>query len=176
MTKVSHQLTGFSLGAMLSVLTGDVGYFPGVFLGSVLPDLDLLWNERGKYSGGKWYGHRGITHSLLTGLILVGVAVLVLKLGSVSFGSFSLSFGGSDLVLRGESSVELILPEGFILGTLAGYWLHLFLDMLSPTGIPVGFSYYPRIRFRVYKTGSPQEFLVAVVVSALFMTVAVVRI
>jgi inner membrane protein len=41
-----------------------------------------------------------------------------------------------------------------------GYFSHLLADLLTINGIPLFFSYYPRISLRLLKTGSIIEYFI----------------
>ena len=90
------------------------------------------------------FSHRGITHSLMLGVGFL-IAGFVLYIVNPLVGSLGLGFG-------------------------AGYFSHLIADAMSPTGIPAGFSYYPRFRLRtLYKTGTFREYLIS---TGLFLLLA----
>ncbi|WP_297445785.1 metal-dependent hydrolase [Desulfurobacterium sp.] len=106
--------------------------FPAV-VGSVLPDIDV--GKRFPKKRTLFNAHRGITHHVAVPLIFICVAV-VLK-GSVPYAVYR-----------------------DILSFAAGYLSHLFLDALTPLGIPIGFSYGQRFSFKLLKSGKVSEIVV----------------
>ncbi|WP_457568618.1 metal-dependent hydrolase [Desulfurobacterium sp.] len=112
-------------------------------VGSVLPDIDLGKGFPGKRT--LFNAHRGITHHLL---IPAGVLVLAFALKGVV----------PDILYRD------------ILSFAAGYASHLFLDSLTPLGIPVGLSYNRRFSFKLFKSGKMSE-IVVVLMLLIFITV-----
>ncbi|MBI4015771.1 MAG: metal-dependent hydrolase [Candidatus Aenigmarchaeota archaeon] len=83
---------------------------------SLLPDADLPYSYAGKVfpfslAVNRKYGHRTVTHSLLS-------------LGCVSAVAFFLYFLG-------------IVGLNFAKAAILGYSSHLVLDLLNPTGIPL---------------------------------------
>ncbi|MGB9637767.1 MAG: metal-dependent hydrolase [bacterium] len=85
-----------------------------------------------------WLSHRGFTHHFIIPLIL-----LVL---SIFYNKFSF----------------ILLPIS------VGYFSHLLADLLTINGIPLFFSYYPRISLKLLKTGSFLEYFI--VFSLFFFT------
>jgi membrane-bound metal-dependent hydrolase YbcI (DUF457 family) len=135
MTKLSHQIQGGFLSLSLFFLTRNVFSFL-FYVGNLLPDVDILW---GYGKSGRWYSHRGITHSLLVALFLL-------------LCSFFLS------------AFEERVGKAFLFFSL-GYANHVFFDFLSPTGIPLKLSYYPRIRCPLYRNNSFREALLVLATS-----------
>ncbi|MCX7870567.1 MAG: metal-dependent hydrolase [bacterium] len=83
----------------------------------------------GKYfKNNFWLSHRGFTHHFIIPLILL-ILSIVYK---------NLSF--------------ILLPIS------VGYFSHLLADLLTINGVPLFFSYYPRISFKLLKTGSVFEY------------------
>jgi len=146
MTKLSHQFLG-ACGSLLAFsLTGNLFLSTAFYFGSVFPDVDVLWNDFKSYQT-KWYSHRGFTHSLLIPTFLLTVSLLLLVL-KVPHSSLLLSFG---------------------LGVL----FHDLLDAMSPTGIPLKLSYYPRFRlWTVYRNRTVSEGIVVFLFSTLLLTVS----
>ncbi|MGC8815480.1 MAG: metal-dependent hydrolase [bacterium] len=85
-----------------------------------------------------WLSHRGFTHHFIIPLIL-----LIL---SIFYNKFSF----------------ILLPIS------VGYFSHLLADLLTINGIPLFFSYYPRISLKLLKTGSFLEYFI--VFSLFFFT------
>jgi inner membrane protein len=118
----NHILFGTLLGAGTQIVTGFPmttffsypSYYGGLFLGSLLPDIDHPQSYLGRRTIplsvliNKCFGHRGFTHSILS-LTLLGVA------SAVWWGSNPLFFGG----------------------LLIGYFSHLLGDMTTVSGIPL---------------------------------------
>lgn len=147
-TGANHQVFGIAFSLSLGVLFGFpflvnpmanisavILFVAAVSVGAIFPDIDHPRSRMGRMMWpvslvvSKIFGHRGITHSL---------------------------FGGS-LVLWGASYLlgGLTIPwYGFALGYLS----HLIGDMCTPAGCPVAWPirYKFRLPFRV-KTGSNSE-------------------
>lgn len=143
MTRTSHRLIGVGIGILLTTITLNPLAFIGAYAGSTFPDVDYKWGfHKGTFS------HRGITHSLLLGLILFTLGFVVYIVFPL-VGSLGLGFG-------------------------AGYISHLLADAMSPTGIPSGFSYYPRFRLRTtYKTGTWKEYLISFLIFSFLLGIGV---
>lgn len=117
MKYTTHLTTSLSVCLPVLVTTGNftMGNVAAVALGSLLPDIDEPRSWIGRRTRGisdlihMYFGHRGITHSLL-GVILAMIPILLLVLLT----SFSLT-NGSYLIL--------------------GYFLHLIEDSFSKKGI-----------------------------------------
>jgi len=77
-----------------------------------------------------WLSHRGITHHFIIPLILLTLSTFYNELSFV------------------------LLPVSI------GYLSHLLADLLTINGIPLFFSYYPRISFKILKTGSFLEYFI----------------
>jgi len=77
-----------------------------------------------------WLSHRGITHHFIIPLILLTLSTFYNELSFV------------------------LLPVSI------GYFSHLLADLLTINGIPLFFSYYPRISFKILKTGSFLEYFI----------------
>jgi len=165
MTKFSHQLTGISLGVSLSLLTHNPTYLLTCYVGSLFPDVDTLWNSFNSYRS-KWYGHRGITHSLLIPLFLSFVVAVV-------FVGVKLKLIPTFTIYSSQLAVVRLLPD-LLAGFTAGYWLHVLLDSMSPSGVPKKLSYYPRFKlWTLYRTGEPIDYLLAISLSLTFLTFSV---
>lgn len=109
-------------------------------LGAILPDKDLIWGWGRKGKRTLWNAHRGFTHHayLIPVLAVVGLA----------------------------SPLYLDFPfSHLLLSFCMGYISHLVADALTPLGIPYTSSYYPRLSFPLFKTGSSFE---GVVIALLF--------
>jgi inner membrane protein len=77
-----------------------------------------------------WFSHRGFTHHFIIPLVLLFLAAFY------------------------ENLSFILLPISI------GYFSHLFADLLTINGIPLFFSYYPRISIRLLKTGSIIEYFI----------------
>lgn len=130
MTKEGHLITGLGLSLL-------AGYDPivGTF-GAIFPDYDLIiaklfgtWKTNKKRR--LLTAHRGITHHFLLIPILVFVCIALKDEGKPEFLFSSFAFG---------------------------YTVHLFGDLLTPLGLPYRFSYYPRLSYPVFTTGSWKEY------------------
>lgn len=117
MTYKTHIIGGIALASIVHMTTLQmtqiemIGYYGCTLVGSLLPDIDHPRSIISQYTLGLHYlfskcKHRGITHTLLAGVILE-VAMIVL------FGTY---------------------PS--IIGLGIGYLSHLLLDGLNPRGIP----------------------------------------
>ena len=137
MKKVSHKIVGF--GGVVGILIGggNLLYALMFFLGSSLPDVDTYWNDWNVYRK-DFLGHRGFTHSFLLNFFLT-----------------VLSFVGSLID-------SLFTPLFFL---FLGSFIHVVLDAFSPSGVPIYLSYYPRLRYPIYKTGSLRDEGLAFVVA-----------
>ena len=140
MTKLSHQLQGGAFSLLLFSLSHDPLSF-SFYAGNLLPDVDILWGYGA--GSGKWYSHRGATHSLLVVFFLLILGPLLAFEGNKVFLFFSL-----------------------------GYANHVFFDSLSPTGVPIKLSYYPRMRYPLYRNNSLQEALLVFVTSLFSLLVS----
>ncbi len=148
----THILGGLVFGFLFNV----PGYaLPAVVIGSTFPDIDLKFSSLVPSKGRKkslWNTHRGITHHplLLLGLFLIWV------------------------------SLERYLPQyhfywQFLYGFWVGYLSHLVLDALTPLGIPVGASYYPRLKIPLMKTGGVGEKIFALLLGVSFIGVVYLK-
>lgn len=113
MDPVTHGLVGMMLGIMgggtlsltNSVMTASI-------VGSILPDLDIVFQMRGDYAYLKQ--HRGFSHSLPCAVLASGVV------------TFFLGF-----IYPGEQFSTLFW------GSLLGFLSHLFLDLLNSYGVKI---------------------------------------
>ncbi len=113
MDPVSHGLIGMVLGIVGGgTLSLSDGLMSAVFVGSVFPDLDILFQLRGDYAYLKQ--HRGFSHSL-------PFAVGTSGLGALIIGAF---FPGMHF---------MTLFSWFLIGFLS----HLFLDLLNSYGVKI---------------------------------------
>jgi len=136
MTKKSHVIigiavAGFILRHHLNTEVG-VGELTSMVIGSYFPDIDVRWSMRRRKrrvrERSMLLDHRGITHHIAIPILLVALGLLYLRVSP-----YLLFFG-------------------------LGVMLHDLLDMLSPLGIPYGYSYSQRIAFHLYSTGSWKEY------------------
>jgi len=147
LTKLSHQLLGVSGSLLILSVTVNPVYSFFFYVGNAFPDIDVLWNDFSNYKT-KWYSHRGITHSLLIPVFLLLLAVAFYLAGK-KFAFYLLSFA-------------------------AGVLFHDLCDAMSPTGIPLKLSYYPRFKlWTLYKNRSLSEAVVVLFLSISLITVAV---
>ena len=135
-------------GLVFGLLFNVPGYaLPLTVIGSTFPDIDLeistLIPEKGKKKS-LLTTHRGFTHHPLIVLFLF---LLWLYLES-NFPQYHFYWQ-------------------FVYGFWVGYLSHLVLDMLTPLGIPIAFTYHPRLKIPLMKTGSLGErfFLILLVIS-----------
>ena len=125
-------------GLVFSYLLGVPNYaIPAAVIGSTFPDIDLKFSSLVPQKGKKktlFNTHRGITHHPMVVLVLFLLWV----------------------------TLEKFYPQykfywDFLYGFWVGYLSHLVLDILTPLGIPVGTSYYPRLSLKLMKTGGVGE-------------------
>jgi len=148
LTKLSHQLLGVSGSLLVLSLTANPLYSLFFYLGNAFPDIDVFWNDFSSYKT-KWYSHRGITHSLL-----VPIFLLLLT------GAF---------YLIGESSAP------YLLSFSAGILFHDLCDAMSPTGIPLKLSYYPRFKlWTLYRNRHWSEATVVLLTALCLLTASVI--
>lgn len=159
MNKTTHIVAGITAGIAvnkfivpnvvdLSSVEGVVGMgavMGGAFLGSVLPDID----HKGSFIGRRLkpvsvvvqhtLGHRGLTHSPL---FVMGLTILL--------GVLTMQLDG---FVR-----EMMLM--FILGLFGGMVSHLFMDMLTVSGIPLLYPFSDK-KFSIapFRTGGIGEYV-----------------
>jgi len=63
----------------------------------------------------------------------------------------------------------LYFPNDLFLSFTVGYTSHLVADSLTPLGIPYRWGYYPRLSFKLFKTGSSLEVVVMVAVVGVWL-------
>jgi len=166
MTKLSHQLTGVAGAFAVYLFTHNPICAFLFYVGSITPDVDVLWNNLSEYNS-KWYAHRGFTHSILIPLILFSLAVMLYIAEGFSVIPIFQLYENKFLNLSLRWSLLIALFS-------LGYSLHLFLDSMSPSGIPKTFSYYPRLKLWVlYRVGSPTEYLIVLLFCLLVMGISV---
>lgn len=116
-------------------------------LGSILPDIDLKKGLPFPPKRTLFNAHRGITHHPAIVLTLFFLSISAKDLYSKSLGIYLLSF-------------------------TVGYASHLLLDLLTPLGIPYKLKYYPRLSFKLFKTGKLGEvFVILLLLTALIYQV-----
>ncbi len=136
------------LSGALVALVFHLPVFPAL-MASVLPDIDLLLEFPKRRN--LLNAHRGITHHPIIPAFLLLVAVK----------------------LRPDS---ILLYENLLSFSL-GYFSHLLLDMFTPLGIPMLFTYYPRLSFKLVRSGGFGETTVFIVLLLAFiLTVKIERI
>ncbi|HID79026.1 MAG TPA: metal-dependent hydrolase [Aquifex aeolicus] len=125
-------------GLLFGFLFGVKPYaLPLVVIGSTFPDIDLKFSSLVPPKGKKkslFNTHRGITHHPFW-----AVALLTL------WGFLENRFPQYEFYWE------------FLYAFWVGYLSHLVLDALTPLGIPVGTSYYPRLKIPLMKTGGVGE-------------------
>lgn len=130
----THILGGLVFGFLFDV----PGYaMPFAVIGSVFPDIDLTFSRLIPEKGKKktlLSTHRGFTHHPLAVLALFFLWLYLEK----TFPQYHFYWQ-------------------FLYGFWVGYLSHLVLDMLTPLGIPVGLSYYPRLKIGIMSTGGTGE-------------------
>lgn len=124
--------------------------------GSLLPDIDHPNSKMGRRVKplskfiNKLVGHRGATHTLLA-MMIVSLVLFLLNL------SLPLS----------------LQPLGLtaVLGVTVGYFNHLLLDALTPSGVPIFAPFYKKsIRFAKLTTGKYDVFVaISMVVATFFL-------
>jgi membrane-bound metal-dependent hydrolase YbcI (DUF457 family) len=86
MITLNHGFSGYVVAQVVMPLVRRRAPVPAaaisaaLFLGAMAPDLDIVTRVlvgRGAYFGTAWYGHRGVSHSIL-GTLLLGFAVAAL--------------------------------------------------------------------------------------------------
>ncbi len=137
------------LGAIVFASFLNLPLLPSI-VGSLLPDIDLKKGlPKFRQNRTLFNSHRGITHHLFIIPFLLILSVYVKDYLSEVLGEYLLSF-------------------------TVGYASHLFLDALTPLGIPYKFSYYPRLSFKLFKTGKLGEvFVILTLVILLILEVRV---
>lgn len=120
MDPVSHGLVGMVFGiAGGGTLSLSDGLMTAVFVGSVIPDLDILFQLRGDYAYIKQ--HRGFSHSL------------PFAVGSSGLGAFILGTFNPGIQF-------MTLFRWFLIGFLS----HLFLDLLNSYGVKILWPLSPK--------------------------------
>jgi len=142
-------------GLLFGFLFGVKPYaLPLTVVGSTFPDIDLKFSSLVPPKGKKknlLNTHRGVTHHpLWVVLLLILWAFLENRFPQYGF------------------------YWEFLYAFWVGYLSHLVLDMLTPLGIPVGLSYYPRLKLGLMKTGGVGEkilfvFVVLTLVGILYL-------
>lgn len=153
----THKVGGICAGVCTAVLLAPkleltasptlavAGLLFGSLFGSLLPDIDhpnsTISHKMPLLSKviTTFFGHRGMTHTFL---------VLFL---TTFLGLFSTVY--MPVVLQ-------TTMVAFFIGYAAGYASHLFLDALTPAGIPVFFPFYRKnVRLAHIRTGSHDGFV-----------------
>ena len=125
-------------GLLFGFLFGVKPYaLPLAVIGSTFPDIDLKFSSLVPPKGKKkslFNTHRGITHHPFWVIALLTLWGF-LENGFPQYGFY----------------------WEFVYAFWVGYLSHLVLDALTPLGIPVGTSYYPRLKIPIMKTGGVGE-------------------
>jgi len=133
--------------AILMVLfaTGNAVFIPFGVLGAVIIDIDMAWFFVARDPSLYLLHHAGFSHSFFGATVLSAIAFAT-TLGLASAGW-----------LPGTIPAGILLPA--LAATLAGAYLHLFLDWLAAPGLPL---LYPLTeeRFGLAMTPMPLYFLV----------------
>ncbi|MGP4072086.1 metal-dependent hydrolase [Piscibacillus sp. B03] len=148
----THMITSLTVAAGVSTyleVPFSAGYFAGVLIGSVLPDIDKKDSFIGQRSLGvshliqMLFGHRGFTHSVFCWIL---ITILCLN-----------------------------YPSPFTYGLSIGYIGHILGDFFSNRGVPI---FYPIIKkpfnpssILTYKTGGTSERLILIVSVIVFLVV-----
>ena len=146
MTYKTHLLTSLvvALPVMAATDTLAVGNIAALSLGAILPDIDEPGSWIGRRTRGisdlmkRIFGHRGLTHSL----IAVGVVTLLML----------------------SLTVFLSLPLAVVIAFVTGYFLHIFEDSFSKSGVAWLLPFKPR-KFQsgfgkvYYTTGGLMEWI-----------------
>jgi len=139
MTKQTHVMAGLAVAALLAFPKGPTGAeFVAAVAGATSPDLD----HPGRGDPIRWLasramgGHRGFLHSLPAALLLSWAAIIGAFLATGSLPAWPFFFA-------------------------AGYFVHLALDILTPTGIPLLFPFVrDRIALLRLRTGGRADALI----------------
>ena len=148
----THLAGGLVFGLLLNV----PGYaLPLTIVGAAFPDIDLKFSTLIPPKGKKkslLTTHRGFTHHPLLVFALFTLWVYLEK----AFPQYHFYWQ-------------------FLYGFWVGYLSHLVLDMLTPLGIPVGFSYYPRLKIPLMKTGGVGEKILLTLLVICFIGIAFLK-
>lgn len=124
----------------------------GLVFGSLIPDIDhpkskfSLSNKAISFIPSRLLKHRGFTHSILGAITITGLSKLALALSGVS------------------SVNQAILTKSIFIGILT----HIFLDMLTPSGICLFSPSNKRVSIGSIKTKSLGEYVIFIMLSILF--------
>lgn len=153
MVEKTHIATSLAISAALASVVSypfTISFVTGVTLGSILPDIDHPKSFIGRHSFGlseiinKKFGHRGITHSLVTWFVLFVFLIL-------------------------------FVPSPFTLGVGIGYFLHIFEDYFSISGVPLFLPFdHKRWKCPVYKTSGKVEKIIYIVALSFIVFIFIV--
>ena len=154
---ITHIAFTLLIGMVLKVLGIYDNFLFLIFLsvGAVFPDLDTPYSFASRLFLGKTRRvinpgyHRGFLHSIYAAALIFVVLSVFTFLYSPWF--------------EQESFAYAIIPF------TVGYISHLVLDMLNPSGIRPFYKHGPRIRWKI-RTGSIQELMLLLIVSAIVLT------
>lgn len=138
MTGKTHASFAIALMPVFQIQTA--GPIAGIFIGSLFPDFDSSGSTIGRRFHVPGLKHRGISHTPLLGF---AIAILIYAV----FYFFKIS----------------CCPEmntagmNFAVWFFVGYLSHLFLDMLTPMGVPF---FYPLYKRRVHLAKIPTNSLI----------------
>ncbi|MDD1712583.1 MAG: metal-dependent hydrolase [Methanoregulaceae archaeon] len=150
-------LTHAFLVSVVASSTGQAELIPFFILGSVIPDIDILFKHFSDPSP-RFYilTHGGLTHSLLGSIIIGLIAFIVV---------FSLS---SLFLVSPMSGVTGILVP--LLAVISGAVLHVGVDFLSSPGIPVLYPLSDK-KYSLHIFAGPSIFMlfISVIVGSLIL-------
>lgn len=118
----------------------------GLTLGALLPDIDhsnSIITNRVKPIGkviSKIFKHRGFTHSILGSLVMVFLMNLLFKV-------FGLN-----------KEISLFLLKSIYIGIMS----HIFLDMLTPSGVSLLYPYNKRYNIANFRMGGISESILVI--------------
>lgn len=150
-----HALAGMahpaSLGESVTHAEAGVAFLVGALAGARAPDwLEVaVWTWSGQRMSA--IPHRTLTHWLWAWLALLGGAVVYACLAHSSIRELAA------IVVIGFTSTGL---------------LHILLDAMTPSGVPLGNPFGPHKSLPLYRTGSAAEFLVIVLTGAAVFAIA----
>jgi inner membrane protein len=163
---VNHKISTFSF---VYFLTGNLLGSALAMVGSIFPDYiegDGFKSERGSYRFKAWQReHRGRSHLFVLYFTIFACSVAVSKL----FGSFWFigEYGAFMLNNAGLVGAAPMIVFFFTLGCCC----HILQDAFCGK-VPI-FSLRHRIGLRMFKVGSPKEYVYTLIISAILVAVRV---
>ena len=126
----------------------NFGFFAGMFIGSLFPDFDIDKSTIARkfhfYIPG--LEHRGVSHTIYLDIILSALFYLLIKIFTKNWD---------------PAFVSLFIWTDY--GFFFGYLTHLFMDMLTPMGVPILYPFKgtkSKYHIAKIKTGSGLEVLI----------------